>query len=110
MLFQATHKTPVGELFLVSNEHILLAAGFKNFKDLFSKIDSEDLKLEAKSVKSIPIISDLIKDYFDGDLSALGGIKVRQPGAEFSQNWRSTWKLWLWVTDKGLAITPRGRA
>ena len=94
MLFQATHKTPVGELFLVSNEHILLAAGFKNFKDLFSKIDSEDLKLEAKSVKSIPIISDLIKDYFDGDLSALGGIKVRQPGAEFSQEvWKAMRKI-----------------
>lgn len=90
MLLQATHKTPVGELFLVSNEHILLAAGFRNFKDLFSKMDSADLKLETKSVKSIPIISDLIKDYFDGDLSALGGIKVRQPGAEFSQE---VWKV-----------------
>ena len=83
MLFQATQKTPVGELFLVSHEHILLAAGFKNFKDLLSKMDAADLNLETKSVKSIPIISDLIKDYFDGDLSALGGIKVRQPGAEF---------------------------
>ena len=35
-------------------------------------------------------ISELIKDYFDGDLSALGGIKVRQPGAEFSQE---VWKV-----------------
>jgi methylated-DNA-[protein]-cysteine S-methyltransferase len=53
-------------------------------------MDSADLKLETKSVKSIPIISDLIKDHFDGDLSALGGIKVRQPGAEFSQE---VWKV-----------------
>jgi methylated-DNA-[protein]-cysteine S-methyltransferase len=94
MLFQATHKTPVGELFLVSHEHILLAAGFKSFKDLISKMDDSDLKLEVKSVKSIPIISDLIKDYFDGDLSALGGIKVRQPGAEFSQEvWKAMRKI-----------------
>jgi methylated-DNA-[protein]-cysteine S-methyltransferase len=90
MLFQATQKTPVGELFLVSDEHILLAAGFRNFKDLFARMDSSDQKREVKSVKNIPIITDLIKDYFDGDLSALGGIKVRQPGAEFSQE---VWKV-----------------
>ena len=44
MLFQATHKTPVGELFLVSDEHILLGAGFKNFKDLFARMDLADQK------------------------------------------------------------------
>jgi methylated-DNA-[protein]-cysteine S-methyltransferase len=94
MLFQATQKTPVGELFLVSHEHILLAAGFKNFKDLLSKMDANNLNLETKSVKSIPIISDLIKDYFDGDLLALGGIKVRQPGAEISQDvWKAMRKI-----------------
>ena len=75
MLFQATHKTPVGELFLVSDEHILLAAGFRNFKDLFARMDSADQKREVKSMKNIPIITDLIKDYFDGDLTALGEIK-----------------------------------
>ena len=42
-----------------------------------------------KIVKSIPVISDLINDYFDGDLTALNGIHVRQPGAAFSQ---AAWK------------------
>jgi methylated-DNA-[protein]-cysteine S-methyltransferase len=94
MLYQATHRTPVGELFLVSDEHILLGAGFKNFKDLFARMDSSDQKRGAKSVKNIPIISDLVKDYFDGDLAALGGIKVRQPGAEFSQEvWKAMRKI-----------------
>jgi methylated-DNA-[protein]-cysteine S-methyltransferase len=94
MLFQATHKTPVGDLFLVSDEHILLAAGFRNFKDLFSRMDSADRNREVKSVRNIPIISELVKDYFDGDLTALGGIKVRQPGAEFSQEvWKSMRKI-----------------
>jgi methylated-DNA-[protein]-cysteine S-methyltransferase len=85
MLFQATHKTPVGELFLVSDEHILLASGFRSFKDLLARMDQADAKREVKSVKNIPVISDLISDYFAGDLTALGGIKVRQSGAEFSQ-------------------------
>jgi methylated-DNA-[protein]-cysteine S-methyltransferase len=112
MLFQATHKTPVGELFLVSDEHILLAAGFRNFKDLFARMDSADQKREAKSVKNIPIITDLIKDYFDGDLTALGGIKVRQPGAEFSQEvWKAMRKIpvgktWSYSDLAGRAGSP----
>ena len=89
MLFQATHRTPVGDLFLVSDEHILLAAGFRNFKDLFARMDVSDSSREVKSVKNIPIISDLVTDYFAGDLNSLGGIKVRQPGADFSQ---AAWK------------------
>ncbi len=94
MLFQAVHKTPIGELFLVSDEHILLAAGFRNFKDLFERMDPDDSSREVKSMKKIPIISDLVSDYFSGDLAALGGIKVRQPGADFSQDaWKAMRKI-----------------
>jgi len=112
MLFQATHKTPIGELFLVSDEHILLGAGFRNFKDLFARMDIADQKREVKSLKSIPIICDLIKDYFDGDLTALGGIKVRQPGAEFSQEvWKAMRKIpvgktWSYSDLAGRAGSP----
>jgi methylated-DNA-[protein]-cysteine S-methyltransferase len=112
MLLQATHKTPVGDLFLVSDEHILLASGFRNFKDLFVRMDSADQKREVKSVKNIPIITDLIKDYFDGDLTALGGIKVRQPGAEFSQEvWKAMRKIpvgktWSYSDLAGRAGSP----
>ena len=42
-----------------------------------------------KEVKKIPIISELIADYFDGDLVAINAIKVSQPGGTFSQ---SAWK------------------
>jgi methylated-DNA-[protein]-cysteine S-methyltransferase len=37
----------------------------------------------------LPIITDLLEDYFAGDLKALDGISVRQPGEKFSQ---SAWK------------------
>ena len=90
MLLKSQLKTPVGNLFLISDEHILLGAGFRSFQDLQNRMDSEDLKLEIKVAKSLPSISDLISDYFDGDLSAINGIKVRQPGATFSQ---AAWKV-----------------
>ena len=89
MLLRTTLKTPVGALSLISREHILIAAGFTSQDELLSSISKQDRQLESKKVSQIPIISDLVSDYFDGDLTALSGIKVRQPGAAFSQ---AAWK------------------
>ena len=83
-------KTPIGTLTLVAHEHILLAAGFGPLGDLTARLDSTDYERGFKAVKTLPIISDLISDYFDGDLTAFNGIQVRQPGAEFSQ---VVWKV-----------------
>jgi methylated-DNA-[protein]-cysteine S-methyltransferase len=90
MLSQTSHKTPVGNLYLISDEHVLLAAGFEGFDELIARMDKNDSVREFKSVRSIPIISDLVKDYFDGDLTAFNGITTRQPGGEFFQ---SVWKI-----------------
>ena len=89
MLLTTSMKTPVGSLQLIAHEHVLLAAGFGPLRELVARLDKSDFELGLKAVKEIPIISDLIKDYFDGDFAALNGIKVRQPGAEFSQ---AVWK------------------
>jgi methylated-DNA-[protein]-cysteine S-methyltransferase len=89
-----TQKTPIGNLFLIADEQVLLGAGFKSFKNLIDRFDPSDDKIEIKQIKSIPIISDLIDDYFDGDLLALNGISVRQPGGKFSQNaWKAMRKI-----------------
>ena len=91
---QTTFKVPFGNLYLIAHEHILLGAGFTSAEDLLSRMDDEDSSRTLKSVKKIPIISDLVSDYFDGDLKALNGIQVRQPGAEFSQHvWREMRKI-----------------
>ncbi len=90
MLLQNSLKTPAGTLFLISDEHILLAAGFRSFEDLIKRMDCDDAVREMKSVRNIPVITDLVKDYFDGDLNAINGIQVRQPGGEFFQ---SVWKV-----------------
>lgn len=75
-------KTPVGTLNLLADEQILIGANFSTVSKLGSPGDT-------KTVKNIPIITELISDYFDGDLAALNGIQVRQDGAVFSQ---SAWK------------------
>jgi methylated-DNA-[protein]-cysteine S-methyltransferase len=47
-----------------------------------------------REVSRIPIISDLISDYFDGDTTAINAIKVSQPGGSFSQSaWKSMRKV-----------------
>lgn len=68
---------------------MLLASGFSGFKELTSQLGISDQERDHKEVKRIPIISDLIEDYLQGDLKALDGISVRQPGEKFSQ---SAWK------------------
>ena len=81
-LLLSSLKTPVGTLNLLADEQILIGANFSSVSKLGAQGD-------VKTVKAIPIITDLMSDYFDGDLDALNGIRVRQDGAGFSQ---SAWK------------------
>ena len=86
--------TPVGTLNLIADEQLLLAANLSNLKALKESLDTRYESREIKKVKKIPVISDLISDYFDGDISALNAIKVSQPGAHFSQEaWKAMKKV-----------------
>jgi len=67
---------------LLADDQILIGANL-------STISAFNIDYDVQSVRTIPVISDLVSDYFDGDLSAINAIKVRQPGAVFSQ---SAWK------------------
>jgi methylated-DNA-[protein]-cysteine S-methyltransferase len=89
-LLITTSKTPIGNLNLIADEHVLLGVNLSNLSALKDGLDTADQIREIKVVKSIPIISDLISDYFDGDIAAINGISVRQPGATFSQ---AAWKV-----------------
>ena len=90
MLLTSTVKTPVGTLNLISDENVLLAAGFKGLDNLVARLSNEDFAKGIKKVQKIPMISALIDDYFDGELEAINSIKVRQMGASFSQD---VWKV-----------------
>jgi len=88
-LFLTSHKTPIGTINLISHEDVLLAANLSTITAAKASLDPDVRELGIKEVKAIPIISDLITDYFDGNVSAIDAIKVRQPGATFSQ---AAWK------------------
>ena len=88
-LLLSTLATPIGNLNLIVDQHILLAANLSNLKALKESLGADDAAHEIKNVSKIPVITDLINDYFAGDISALNSIQVRQPGAPFSQ---AAWK------------------
>lgn len=81
-LFITSHKTPIGTLNLLADDQVLIGT---NLSTIAALNGGKDVKI----VKVIPVISDLISDYFDGDLLAINAIKVRQAGAAFSQ---AAWK------------------
>ena len=88
-LFATTFESPIGGLNLISDGSILLAANLSNLKAAKASLHPDYSEFKIELVKRIPIISDLLRDYFSGDISAINGIKVQQPGAAFSQ---SAWK------------------
>jgi methylated-DNA-[protein]-cysteine S-methyltransferase len=90
MLLLTSLKTPIGKLSVIARDGVLLAAGFGESNKLKSGLDEADYDLGFRNVRSISGISDLLSDYFDGDLSALDKISVRQLGGDFSQRaWKS---------------------
>ena len=88
-LLFSTLATPIGNLNLLADHHVLLAANLSSMKSLKESLSLEDSAKEIKSVVRIPVITDLLNDYFDGDIAALNSINVRQPGGQFSQ---AAWK------------------
>ena len=88
-LLIASTTTPVGTLNLIADGDLLLGANLSSIRALKDGLDLRYRASDFKEAKKIPVISDLIDDYFDGDLSAINGIKVSQPGGSFSQ---AAWK------------------
>jgi len=88
-LFLTSHKTPIGTLNLIAHEDVLLAANLSTMSAAKASLDKDNRSVGFKEVKRLQVISELISDYFDGDVTALDSIKVRQPGAPFSQ---AAWK------------------
>ena len=83
-------KTPVGNIYLIADSGILIAAGFKSLNSLQNRLSPSDKLRKIEPIEKIPKISKLIDNYFEGRLDALNLIQVRQPGAQFSQK---VWKV-----------------
>ena len=89
MLVSAVQKTPIGNIYLIADSGILIAAGFESLNSLQNRLSPSDKLRKIEPIEKIPKISKLIDNYFEGRLDALNLIQVRQPGAQFSQKvWR----------------------
>ena len=89
MLVSTVQKTPVGNIYLIADSGILIAAGFKSLNSLQNRLSPSDKLRKIEPIEKIPKISKLIDNYFEGRLDALNLIQVKQPGAQFSQKvWR----------------------
>jgi methylated-DNA-[protein]-cysteine S-methyltransferase len=82
-------ETPIGQINFIADDRILLGLNLSNFKALKDSLDKSDYEKGFKEVAKIAVISDLLEDYFAGDIAAINAISVRQPGATFSQ---AAWK------------------
>ncbi len=93
-LLISSRSTPIGTLNLIADGEVLLGANLSSVKALKDGLDPIYKGSDFREVSKIAIISDLISDYFDGDTSAISGIKVSQPGGSFSQlAWKSMRKV-----------------
>jgi methylated-DNA-[protein]-cysteine S-methyltransferase len=93
-LLAATYNSPIGTLNLISFDDLLLAANISNLRAAKESLHNDYDDFEIKSVSKLPIITELLDDYFDGDINAINGIKVLQPGGAFSQKaWKAMRKV-----------------
>lgn len=99
--FESTTLTsPIGKLYILTRAETVLALNLSGFKDLLSTLSEDELAEKiGKSSKNHPVVEKLER-YFDGDLSAINSIKVKQPGGEFSQSaWASMRKIKAGTTE-----------
>ncbi|GII03541.1 methylated-DNA--[protein]-cysteine S-methyltransferase [Planobispora takensis] len=79
-------STPAGPLALLSREGVLVAAGFTGdphemFERLSPALQAEGLE----RVDDLGHAAQAVRDYLDGDLKALDGVPVSQPGTPTRQ-------------------------
>lgn len=87
-------KSPIGVINLIAADQILLGLNLSSIKALKDGLDEADYSRGFREVSKIEAISDLLNDYFAGDIEAINGISVRQPGAQFSQDaWKAMRKV-----------------
>ena len=84
-LFQVTAPTPLGKLRVILDERTLVAAGFTTFLHLKEKLAPSDYDRKLVTSREDQWVAELIERYFDGEIGAFVGLKVRQPGGAFSQ-------------------------
>lgn len=89
-------QTPIGSLFLISDEQIIVGAGFSSINALRQRLSDVDKVRPLHKSSELSWLTEMVAAYFDGDVGIFdrAGLKVRQPGSEFSQRaWRAIRKV-----------------
>lgn len=81
-------KSRFGVLSVVQHNDVVIGASFQPLEALVPRVLVHYPDLEIRTVKTTAIAG-IIRNYDDGDVAALGGVDVRQPGGLFMQ---SAWK------------------
>jgi methylated-DNA-[protein]-cysteine S-methyltransferase len=93
-LLSTTMASPIGKLYLLTRGDTVLGLNLSGFQDLLASLSPKELEEKIGKSAKISGITDVLADYFDGDLKAINSIKVKQPGGDFSQAaWASMRKI-----------------
>ena len=93
-LLKSSSATPLGTLNVLLDGRTLVAAGFTTFAELRGKLAIADQERSLTLSRESKWIEAVITDYFEGDITAINGLAVRQPGNDFSQSaWRAMRKI-----------------
>jgi methylated-DNA-[protein]-cysteine S-methyltransferase len=91
MSFTSTVDTPIGPFTaIVDGDGTVLASGWtSNVDDLLPVVHKSIRPDEVRAVADLGPVTEAVRAYHEGDLSAIDGVPVRQHGGEFmSHAWR----------------------
>ena len=93
-LATATHTSPFGKIYLIAEDDLLLAAGFRSLEDLIQRLPAEVVARGFKRAASIPTVSDVWNAYCDGEIRGLSKVRWSQAGGDFRQQaWKAMTKI-----------------
>lgn len=93
-LVTSTLGSPIGKLYLLTRGDIVLGINLSGMRDLLTALSARELEEKIGKASKVEGVTDALINYFDGDLSAINSIAVRQPGGDFSQAaWRAMRKI-----------------
>lgn len=96
-LVATTLKTPwvpISVIAQLENSPVVRACSFEPIDKLMKKAGSEFSKSSVQSVNKIPGVTEVIKEWLDGNLNAMNSLKVSQPGGDFMQEcWSALRKI-----------------
>jgi len=78
-------SSPIGKLYLVSCDDVVLGLNLSGIDSILASLDSDQQKMKLSKEVRPSRATQALTDYFDGDLRAFNSIKVRQRGGDFSQ-------------------------